>query len=263
MFGQIKQVALCALLVLPIAGWCTSSDDLQIEASKEELNQPTAKIPSISQDKMTGGMSISRGPMGKPDADVGNFDRERFEFETSLPYSTPMPKRVVGYRDFWFPMYKGIRLSYCTENMKVCGLELASKYCELLGYDKAAKMMIDHNVGLTHYPATNYHCKGWKCDGFKYITCQQSLAKKPTPTYYYRYREFAYPRFDNYRVDWCYKQNKQCGKRAADSFCRHLGYRRSTGYEKVQHVLATKTIGSQALCFGESCKGFSRITCYR
>ena len=62
---------------------------------------------------------------------------------------------VVGYRDFWFPKYHGMRLSYCSEDHDVCGMELASKYCGLMGYDKASKMMIEHNVGLTRFPASN------------------------------------------------------------------------------------------------------------
>ncbi|MDF1645404.1 MAG: hypothetical protein P1U61_00265 [Legionellaceae bacterium] len=170
---------------------------------------------------------------------------------------------VVGYRDLFYPQYHGLPLSYCSEDHKTCGLKLASKYCELLGYNKASRMMIAHNVGLTRYPLTKVQCKGWRCDGFKLITCEESLKKIPTPVYYYRMRDFALPRIENYRMAWCYKEKKGCGRRAADAFCRQQGYLRSKGYEKSTEVAATRTIGSGALCFGQACNGFGRITCYR
>ncbi len=170
---------------------------------------------------------------------------------------------VVGYRDFFYPLFHGTRLSYCTENHKVCGLRLASKYCELMGYHKATRIMIDHNVGVTRYPLTDRNCQGWRCDGFKLITCEESLKKTPIPEYYYRLKDFPVPRFDNYRVDWCYKTHRGCGRRAADAFCRQQGYRHANSYEKSTDALATRTIGSGALCFGQACTGFSRITCHR
>lgn len=173
-------------------------------------------------------------------------------------------KVPVGYRDFFYPTYHGMRLSYCTVDNKTCGKKLASRYCKLLGYERASKTMIDHNVGLTRYPSTNLQCQGWKCDGFKLITCENSLKKTPTPVYYYRMRDFILPRFENYRIDWCYQEKKGCGRRAADAFCRQEGYGRSRGYERSStKVAATRTIGSGALCFGQACKGFERITCYR
>lgn len=170
---------------------------------------------------------------------------------------------VFGYRDFFYPKYHGLRLSYCTPDKKSCGLDVASNYCALLGYDKAEKIMMDHNVGLTRYLGTNLQCKGWRCDAFKLITCKESLVQKPTPVYYYRMRDFMLPRFENYRVDWCYEDKKGCGRRAANAFCRQLGYARSKGYEKSTTIAATRTIGSGALCFGPNCNGFERITCYR
>ncbi len=168
-----------------------------------------------------------------------------------------------GFRDFFYPKYRGMRLSYCAVDNKTCGLELASKYCKLLGYDTASKMMIDHNIGLTRYAASSLKCQGWRCDGFKLITCKNSLKISPTPVYYYRMKDFAVPRFENYRVDWCYKKNKGCGKQAANAFCRKQGYKHARGYEKETKVAATRTIGSGSLCFGQACKGFDRITCYR
>jgi|TARA_R110000868_G_scaffold94205_1_gene260127 putative hemolysin len=168
-----------------------------------------------------------------------------------------------AYRDFWYPLEHGMRLSYCSEDHQECGLPLASKYCQMMGYDKASKARIDHNVGLTRYPASTNQCKGWRCDGFMFISCEESIKKAEPAAYSYRSNDFVLPRFKNYRVDWCYKSNKDCGSRAANAFCRQQGYRHATSYDKQANLPATQTVGDQELCFGKTCDGFSHITCYR
>ena len=168
-----------------------------------------------------------------------------------------------AFRDFWYPVYHGMRLSYCSEDQNKCGLPLASEYCQLMGYEKASEERIEHNVGLTRYPASTNQCQGWRCDGFMFISCERDLKEATPPLYYYRSHDFVLPRFKNYRVDWCYKDNKGCGSRAANAFCRQQGYRRATAYEKQAQIPATQTMGDQALCFGKACNGFSHITCYR
>ncbi len=68
---------------------------------------------------------------------------------------------------------------------------------------------------------------------------------------------------NHYRVDWCLKQGKKCGQPAAFSFCRRLGYTKEKSFSKEVALAATKTIGTQELCFDKPCTGFKEITCYR
>lgn len=169
----------------------------------------------------------------------------------------------VYHRDFWYPTYHITRLDYCLIDGKTCGMPVASRYCHLMGFHRSDYIIIDHNIGLTHYLATNAGCKGWRCDGFKLIRCVNKIIHKPPAPYYYRAHRFAAPRYKEYRVDWCLTKGKKCGKPAALSFCRRLGYMKTTEYKMEQEVSATKTVGSQELCFGPECRGFSEITCYR
>jgi len=167
------------------------------------------------------------------------------------------------YRSFWAPSYHGSRLNYCSIDNKACGLPIANQYCHLMGYKGADQQIIAHNVGLTHFISSKGHCKGWSCDGFKLIRCVGHMTHKPAKAYLYRSEEFVFPRFDHYRVAWCYENSKGCGQRAAYSFCRRLGYMKTTQFKIQEHVAATKAIGDQELCFGQACNGFSSITCYR
>lgn len=167
------------------------------------------------------------------------------------------------YRNFWSPTYLSQQLSYCLLGDKACGMPVANRFCKMLGYEKAANEIIAHNVGLTHYISSRERCKGWECDGFKLIRCVGEISHEPPAVYYYQFRRFALPRYDHYRIDWCYQEGKECGQKVAHSFCRRMGYLRAKGYKKQTHVPATMALGNQKLCFGNECHGFKEISCYR
>lgn len=169
----------------------------------------------------------------------------------------------VAFRSFWQPTFLGQALDYCTLDGTRCGESVAKQYCQMLGYDDSSQSIIANNIGLTHFIATRAQCSGWRCNGFMSITCTKNLAHKPPKSYHYRKKQFAYPRYNDMRVDWCYKQDEQCGKRAADSFCTHMGFMHAQSFLKEAQVAATKTIGSQSLCFGSQCNAFKLITCSR
>ena len=133
----------------------------------------------------------------------------------------------------------------------------------MMGYTRADQHAIDHNVGLTHFLSSSGRCMGWSCNGFKIIRCVANLNHNPPKAYHYRYKKFVYPRFEHYRVAWCYDGRRGCGRRAAFSFCRRMGYLQASGYRIERAVAATKAIANQKLCFGKACNAFSVIMCYR
>ncbi len=173
------------------------------------------------------------------------------------------PQSENYYRTFWEPQYRGKLLDYCLSDNKTCGREVADGYCQAMGYDKSTKHIKAYDVGMTHYFAACIGCKAWNCKAFKQITCVARHLHQPIRPYYFRARQFNYPRMNHYRIDWCYKSGKECGKRAALSFCRRMGYSKASDYQKDTHIGATRTLGNQRLCFGEQCNGFKSITCYR
>lgn len=175
---------------------------------------------------------------------------------------------LTYYRDFWSPRYHGELLDYCFFGKKNCGMEVANQYCKLMGYKSAKKSLLANNVGLTRYidgceKCSNSKCKGWNCDGFKMIRCSNDVDHTPPSAYYYRERIYVLPRMDKYRVAWCYEDGKGCGKKVANSFCRRMGYSRSSAYTTDTEIHASREIGNGKLCFGDQCRGFSSITCYR
>lgn len=170
--------------------------------------------------------------------------------------------RNTEYRNFWQPTYRGKPLNYC--NMKgQCGLPVAKEYCKQMGYASADHQNIANNVGVTHIISSNARCRGWQCNGFKTIRCTNPVSHTPPQTYHYRYKRYVFPRFNHYRVDWCYDGSNGCGKKAAFSFCRRLGFMNVKTYKIQTQVPATAAIGNQKLCFGSGCKAFEEISCMR
>ena len=192
-----------------------------------------------------------------------NFMQYLFLFCLVINQATAGTPKNKAFRDFWHPTFLGERLDYCTVDGAACGKQVADCYCQLLGYDYSSQYVIAHNVGLTHYLSTRAACKGWRCNGFMTIGCAVGLSHRVPKPYHYSEKQFVYPRYNDYRIDWCYEQHKGCGARAADSFCSRMGFMKAKRYIMEAKVSATKSIGSQELCFGNECNGFREIICSR
>lgn len=178
-------------------------------------------------------------------------------------HSYSATQQNTAYKNFWHPTFHGERLDYCIMDGKSCGKPVADRFCQLLGYDYSSQNVIAYNIGLTHYLSSRAACKGWRCHGFMTIRCATRLSHTPPKPYHYREKKYIDPRFNGYRLDWCYNQNQDCGARAANSFCGRMGFVRAKQFAKEHSVSATQSIGSQALCFGEECSGFKQIICVR
>lgn len=77
--------------------------------------------------------------------------------------------------------------------------------------------------------------------------------------------KFNFPLYEEnsrYRLDWCLNWSDQCGKPAADRFCRVHLYDYARDFVKDNNIgIPTKTIGSQEICNHASCDGFKYIVC--
>jgi choice-of-anchor C domain-containing protein len=75
---------------------------------------------------------------------------------------------------------------------------------------------------------------------------------------------FKKPSIDNYRLDWCRVWGADCGKGAADAFCRLKGYEKAINWEEAFDIGAsspTKVISSGQICNQGFCDGFKFIEC--
>ena len=80
----------------------------------------------------------------------------------------------------------------------------------------------------------------------------------PNPPQVFHY---SYPKYGEYNLDWCYTWATDCGKKAADAYCRYKGHLWSSVYSKNSDIGGTKLIGTGQLCSYDWCDGFTHITC--
>jgi len=79
-------------------------------------------------------------------------------------------------------------------------------------------------------------------------------------------RTFINPRIGGVRLDWCRVWAQQCGRPAANAYCRRRGYNRASNYRKAVNIgryTNTRIISSGQICSGNFCDGFRRIRCSR
>jgi hypothetical protein len=78
----------------------------------------------------------------------------------------------------------------------------------------------------------------------------------------YKYRS---PRWNDYRLDWCFKWGTECGKPAADNFCMRRRWTGARDFEADPNIgasEATMVSSSNQVCDQSTCTGFKYITCY-
>lgn len=152
------------------------------------------------------------------------------------------------------PRWFDDRLDWCLNWSADCGKPAADNFCKRRRYTGASRFAAESGVGRTRVSGTNQICSGSFCTGFKYITCYG-----PVPTQ----RVFQNPEWKGYRLDMCLNWGTNCGKPAADAFCRSEGFTESTYSvpDPEPGRGSTCLIGTSQICDQKFCVGFQMITC--
>lgn len=77
---------------------------------------------------------------------------------------------------------------------------------------------------------------------------------------------FNAPMFQGNRLDWCQSWAKDCGKPAADAWCRTQGFEAASEFPVDANIgksSPTKIISTGQICNKSFCDGFKKITCYK
>lgn len=161
------------------------------------------------------------------------------------------------------PRWNDQRLDWCFLWGKDCGQPAADHFCRRRRFTGARDFRAEPNVGTyepTRGAGSNQVCNQPFCTGFEYITCFGPL---PTD------QVFAPPVWPldstkrQYRLDWCLNWENDCGKPAADAFCRAKGFPESIFYISDPGVgtQPTMLIGTGQICNASFCTAFQMITC--
>jgi len=194
--------------------------------------------------------------------DLYNHLRQSALFITliCLGFAAAAASATAATRTFDNPTYKGNRLDWCLNWAKGCGKAAADAYCKYRGYQKARRFSQASDIGKRHPTrliGTGAVCDQRFCDGFRRIICF-----KPTPTI----KTFRRPKWRGNRLDWCLHWARDCGKPAANAYCRKRGFDAAVGFRKASNIgdrHPTRLITSGAVCDGPGCDGFRFIRCQK
>jgi hypothetical protein len=96
-----------------------------------------------------------------------------------------------------------------------------------------------------------------KADATQLASASAAAAPKPA-------RTFDKPTYNGKRLAWCRQFDAECGKPAADAFCKANGFALASDFSVDRHigdVQPTRSIGSGAVCDQAPCDGFAVIAC--
>jgi hypothetical protein len=154
------------------------------------------------------------------------------------------------------PRYMDDRLDWCLTWGTNCGRPVAVTFCNRRRFEDAVDFGPD-KVGRsaqTRLTGSNQICNGDFCTAFSHITCRGRIN---------RGRVFANPVWKEHRLDVCLQWATNCGKPAADAFCKAKGFTESMSDvpDLEPGYATTRVIGTDQICDGNFCKGFQQIIC--
>lgn len=160
-------------------------------------------------------------------------------------------------RTYNAPEYWDGRLDWCLGLGKDCGQPAAKAYCNWRRFEDVVvfRAEVVGKSAATRTIGTKETCSNHVgCTAFAYITC----SKRIHPS-----RVFKNPVWESKRLDVCLQWATNCGKPAADAFCK------AKGFSEALHAdpdfqpgnSSTKVISSGRVCEGPRCRGFQQIVC--
>jgi hypothetical protein len=146
------------------------------------------------------------------------------------------------------PKVKGYALDYCQRWGQNCGKPAADEYCRSKGYRRALRYRVRQNAPPTRVISDGRVCNAPGCDRIDRVACEADGV-------------FKNPKVKSYALDFCRGWGKDCGKPAADAFCRSRGYGESVDFAVQADNPPTRLIGTDQICNQPFCDRIVLVTC--
>jgi hypothetical protein len=167
-------------------------------------------------------------------------------------------------KSFDHPQYKKLALDWCYGWATECGQHAADAWCVKQGYESASHFTKWENAGEpTRIISSNQICDEAGCSSFTEISCHKA-DKAASDGYDDEDKgpvHYEYPMAGKRRVDWCYEWATDCGKPAADYYCKVNGQDHAVDFKIDENISKTRILHSGQKCTDPECDGFKYIDC--
>jgi hypothetical protein len=154
---------------------------------------------------------------------------------------------------FGNPQVNGATVDNCATWASDCGWGGAHQYCRTQGFAAARSFQLN-NPGRTWVIGSQRFCDGAGCVGFSQVVCMNAANVTPGDM------TFNAPQANGMAVDNCATWATDCGWGGAHQYCRTQGYAAAKSWS-LYNPGRTWVIGSQRMCEGGGCVGFSQVIC--
>ncbi len=183
--------------------------------------------------------------MSRKQAIFNHFVRQLIPGICLLLLAAPSIAAEARYKN---PKVNGYALDYCLTWGTNCGKPAADAFCRNKGYKKALRFHVRKNTPPTRVIKSGQICSHAGCDRIDWLACAAEIS-------------FAQPRFRGYALDLCKHWGRDCGKPAADAYCRKYGYQAAVDFAVHHDTPPTRVIGDGKICKQSFCDRIVAITC--
>jgi len=272
----------------------SASTELTTRATSKFLvvnndNRRTRRLSAASTSLFSMLHEFSQGAVVRPEPEArGNFRQFGIKQRNRAARVTPARKKPTIKRPkyvpnpvrkkqiitsetlFQLPLYdRKFPISFCQSRGRACGKQAADAFCRREGFSRAIGFSERTNIATAKKPAValsdGSFCTLATCKVLSNVSCARPfrpLGNRLSVPANYTYNN---PRSAGYRVDSCLNWGKNCGKPAADTFCKIKGFAASKSHIIAQGVGSTRAptlvLNSGQTCTSSRCSGFSKIQC--
>lgn len=147
-------------------------------------------------------------------------------------------------------MSNGSAVDGCLHWAVECGKPAADEYCRRAGYPAGSATFTIGRMRPTWVLGDNRVCNADYCTGFTSLQCSTGATNA------------AGPKMSNgSAVDGCLHWGVECGKPAADEYCRRAGYPAGSATFTLGRMRPTWVLGDNRVCNADYCTGFTSLQC--
>ena len=149
------------------------------------------------------------------------------------------------------PTIGGVALDWCREWGANCGKPAADAFCQFHGYQESSNLAMRNDKPPTVVIRGGAFCQEDFCDRITSVACVGTPITK----------DYRNPTVDGYGLDFCREWGANCGKPAADAYCRSRGHKGASSYVTMPEHPPTRVIGSGEICREEFCDRIIMVMC--